>query len=219
MLRGMNDDWRLRIELEDEGHLAGLVKHLDAQELEDELSDSFGDLVILSREGRVIFAYTETRAQAEAVRARVTALDEEHSWAASTELGHWHPEAESWEEPDVPLPESDAARAAEHAEAIAAERERLAATGEPEYEVRVELDSHRDAARLAERLRAEGLAVVRRWKYLVVGAADEDAARELAQQLELQAPDGSEVTAEVSGQVAWAERPANPFAIFGGLGG
>ncbi|HEX5713516.1 MAG TPA: hypothetical protein VFX85_09410 [Solirubrobacterales bacterium] len=215
----MNDDWRLRIELEDEGHLAGLVKHLDAQELEDELSDSFGDLVILSREGRVIFAYTETRAQAEAVRARVAALDEEHSWAASTELCHWHPVAESWEEPDVPLPESDAARAAEHAEAIAAERARLAETGEPEYEVRVELDSHRDAARLAGRLQAEGLPVVRRWKYLVVGAADEDEARELAQRLELQAPDGSEVTAEVSGQVAWAERPANPFAIFGGLGG
>lgn len=219
MLREMNDDWRLQIELEDEGHLAGMVKRLDAQELEDELSDSFGDQVILSREGRVLFAYTETRVQAEAVRARVLALDEEHSWAARTELRHWHPAAESWEEPDRPLPESDAAAAAEHAEAIAAERERLAATGEPEYEVRVELPSHGDAARLAERLRAEGLPAVRRWKYLVVGAADEDAAKELAQQLELQAPDGSEVTAEVSGQVAWAERPASPFAIFGGLGG
>jgi hypothetical protein len=218
MLSGMNDDWRLQIELEDEGHLAGLVKRLDAQELEDELGDAFGERVILSRDGRLIFAYTETRRQAEAVAARVAALDEEHSWAARTELRHWHPVAERWEEPDLPLPEGDAAVAAEHAEAIAAERERLAETGEPEYEVRVELSSHGEAARLAERLQAEGLPTVRRWKYLVVGAADEDAAKELAQRLQMQAP-GSEVTAEVSGQVAWSERPANPFAIFGGLGG
>lgn len=219
MLSGVNDDWRLRIEVEDEGHLAGLVKRLDAQELEDELSEAFGDQVILSREGRRIFAYTATRKQAEAVQVRVAKLDEEHSWAARTELRHWHPVAESWEEPDVPLPDDDAAAAAEHAEAMAAERERLQETGEPEYEVRVELPSHGDAARQAERLRAEGLPAVRRWKYLVVGAADEDEAKELAQRLELEAPDGSAVTAEVSGQVAWSERPASPFAIFGGLGG
>lgn len=75
------------------------------------------------------------------------------------------------------------------------------------------------AARLADRLQAEDLRVVRRWKYIVIGAADEDEAKELAQRLELQAPSGSEVSAEASGPVAWAERPSNPFAIFGGLGG
>jgi hypothetical protein len=215
----MNDEWRLQIDVKDEGHLASMVKRLDAQELEDALSDAFAERVILSREGPRIFAYTETREHAEAVHDRVVTLDREHSWAAATELRHWHPVAENWEEPDVPLPESDAAVAAEHAEAIATERERLAETGEPEYEVRVELPSHDDAARLADRLRAEGLPAVRRWKYLVVGAADEDEAKELAQRLELQAPSGSEVSAEASGQVAWAERPSSPFAIFGGLGG
>ena len=60
---------------------------------------------------------------------------------------------------------------------------------------------------------------MRRWKYLVVGAADEDSAKALAARLEAEAPAGSKVTAEGSGKVAWAERPANPFAIFGGLGG
>jgi hypothetical protein len=215
----MNDEWRLQIDVDDEGHLVSLVERLDAQELEDDLSDAFADRVILSREGGRIFAYTETRSHAEAVHDRVAKLDEEHDWSVSTELRHWHPVAESWEEPDVPLPESDAAAAAEHAEVIAAERERLAETGEPEYEVRVELPSHGEAARFAERLQAEGLPAVRRWKYLVVGAADEDEAKELAQRLELQAPSGSEVSAEASGQVAWAERPSNPFAVFGGLGG
>jgi hypothetical protein len=219
MLSGMNDEWRLQIEVADEGHIASVVRRLDTQELEDELSDAFADRVILSREGARIYAYTETREQAEAVQERVVKLDREHSWAASTELRHWHPVAESWEEPEVPLPESDAAVAAEHAEVIAAEREHLEKTGEPEYEVRVELPSHADAARLADLLKAEGLPAVRRWKYLVVGAADEDEAKELAQRLQLQAPSGSEVSAEASGQVTWAERPANPYAIFGGLGG
>jgi len=215
----MNDEWRLQIDVDDEGHLASLVERLDAQELEDALSDAFADRVILSREGGRIFAYTETREHAEAVRDRVAKLDEDNGWSVAMELRHWHPVAESWEEADLPLPEDDAAAAAEHAEAIASERRRLEETGEPEFEVRVELPSHGDAARLAERLQAEGLPAVRRWKYLVVGAADEDEAKELVQRLELQAPAGSEVSTEASGQVAWAERSSNPFAIFGGLGG
>ena len=68
-------------------------------------------------------------------------------------------------------------------------------------------------------LRAEGLPAVRRWKYLVVGATDEDSAKALATRLEGEAPAGSKVTVEGSGQVAYDERPANPFAMFGGLGG
>ncbi len=95
----------------------------------------------------------------------------------------------------------------------------MAESGEPEFEVRVDLPSHREAVRFAEHLRAEGLPAVRRWKYLVVGATDEDGARALATRLESEAPSGSEVVVEGSGQVAYAERPANPFAVFGGLGG
>jgi hypothetical protein len=59
---------------------------------------------------------------------------------------------------------------------------------------------------------------VRRWKYLVVGAADEDAAQQFAARFREEAPVGSKISVEGSGEVAWAERPANPFAIFGGLG-
>jgi hypothetical protein len=196
-----------------------LVERLDAQELEDELSDAFHDRVVLSRDGGRIFAYAGTREQAEAVRERVARIDEEQSWSAATELRHWHQLAERWEEPGVPLPGDDASKVAEHQELIAAERRQLQESGEPEFEVRVELPSHRDAARFAEQLRAEGLPAVRRWKYLVVGARDEDEAKALAARLEAEAPEGSEAIAEASGQVAWAERPPNPFAIFGGLGG
>jgi hypothetical protein len=215
----MNDEWRLQIDIQDTGHVASLVERLDAQELEDELSAAFHDRVILSRDEDRVFAYAATREQAEAVRDLVVRLDGEHGWTAATELRHWHPLAERWEDPDLPLPEGDAAKAAEHRELIAAERRELETTGEPEFEVRVELSSHREAARFAEALRAEGLPAVRRWKYLVVGAADEDSAKALAARIEGEAPGDSEVTVEGSGQVAWAARPANPFAVFGGLGG
>lgn len=215
----MNDEWRLQIDVQGERDAGSLTERLNAAELEHELSEAFHDRMIVSGEGPRVFIYAGTREQAEQARDLIGKLAQAHSWDLVTALTHWHPEAEAWEDPDLPLPESDAARVAEHAELVAAERQQLAATGEPEFEVRVDLPSHREAVHFAEQLRAEGLPAVRRWKYLVVGAADEDAARALATRLEGEAPAGSKVTVEGSGQIAYAERPANPFAVFGGLGG
>jgi len=215
----MNDEWRLQIDARDESQAGSLVEKLDPRELEHELSDAFHDLAIVSRDGSRIFVYTEARKQAESARDLIGRLAGEHGWAVDTDLRHWHPAAEEWEDPELPLPESDAARVAEHGELIAAERKQLEESGAPEFEVRVDLPSHAEARRFAELLGAEGLPAVRRWKYLVVGATDEDAARALATRIEGEAPAGSKVTVEGSGRVAYAERPANPFAIFGGLGG
>lgn len=215
----MNDEWRLRIDVQGERDAGSLTERLAAAELEHELSEAFHDRLIVSGDGPRVFVYAGTREQADRARDLIAKLAEAHSWDLAVGLTHWHPEAEAWEDPDLPLPESDAARVAEHEELIAAERERLVETGEPEFEVRVDLPSHREAVRFAERLRGEGLPAVRRWKYLVVGATDEDSARALATRLEGEVPTGSKVVVEGSGQVAYAERPANPFAVFGGLGG
>ncbi len=215
----MNDEWRLQIDVREPGHARSLTERLGAAELQHELSESFQDRLIVSGEGSRLFVYAGTREQAEQARAVIERLDSENEWDVTAQLAHWHPEAERWEDPDLPLPEGDAARLAEHQELIAAEREEAEERGEPEFEVRVDLPSHGEAARFAELLRAEGLPAVRRWKYLVVGAADEDSAKALAERLRTEAPGGSEVTVEGSGQVAWAERPSNPFAVFGGLGG
>jgi hypothetical protein len=215
----MNDEWRLQIDVQQTGDAGSLAERLDAAELEHELSEAFHDRLIVSGEGKRVFVYAGTRDQAEQARELIAKLAGVHGWSAESALTHWHPEAEQWEDPDLPLPEGDAARVAEHEQLIASEREEMAERGEPEFEVRVDLPSHGDAKRFAELLRAEGLPAVRRWKYLVVGAADEDSARELAKRLETEAPAGSKILVEGSGQVAYAERPANPFAVFGGLGG
>ena len=67
--------------------------------------------------------------------------------------------------------------------------------------------SHAEAVELAEQLEAEGIPVTRRWKHLLVGAADEDDANELAERLRAEAPQGAELTVEPSGEMAWEAAP------------
>jgi hypothetical protein len=117
------------------------------------------------------------------------------------------------------MPEDEASRRAEHEQLIAAERRRTEESGHPQYEVRVDFPSRREAAAVDGKLRAEGLPSLHRGRYLLVGASDEDVAGELAKLLEEEVPAESTVTVEGTWQAAYGERPPNPFAIFGGLGG
>jgi hypothetical protein len=56
-------------------------------------------------------------------------------------------------------------------------------------------------------------------RFLLVGTTDEDSAKALAERIRNEAPSGSEVRAEGTWKAAYDERPPNPFAILGGLGG
>jgi hypothetical protein len=84
--------------------------------------------------------------------------------------------------------------------------------------VRVELANHEDTVALADRLEAEGNAVVRRYTFLLVGALNEDDARALAERLERDAPEGARIDVEAGGGLVWEVAPENPFVVFGGLG-
>ena len=214
----MNDDWRLQIDVHEEGHAEALTERLDAARLQHDLSDAFHDRVIVSRDGARVFLYAGTRDQAERGREAVEGEARQQGWTVAVDLRHWHPSAEEWEDPDKPLPEDDAARMAEHEALMAREREETARTGHPEFEVRVDLPSRHDAARFSERLREEGLPAVHRWKFLLVGATDEDNAKALAERIRAEAPAGSRVVVEGTWAKAYAERPRNPFAVLGGLG-
>ncbi len=76
--------------------------------------------------------------------------------------------------------------------------------------MRVECGSRREAHELAGRLEAEGYEPERRFHYLIVGAASREDAEALAQRLHGEVEAGGEVVLEAE--------PANPFAVFGGLG-
>jgi hypothetical protein len=215
----MNDDWRVEIVAADPGQALLLVEGLGGGSPGHTLGTAFHDKVIVSRDDNVVFLYAETREQAEAARDAATKMATESGWEMEFSFGHWHPEAQKWEGPEVPLPDSDASRLAAHKELVATERKEVEAGATPQWEVRVDLPSHGDASRFEDRLRAEGVPSVRRWKYLVVGAADEDSAQEWATRLREEAPQGSKVTVEGNAEAVYEERPPNPYAIFGGLGG
>ena len=213
----MNDDWRLTIDLKEGGIAHRMTEQMSAEHLEHDLEDSFGDRVIVSRDGAEIFAYTGTREQAEGVEMMLTKLAGENDWQIDSKLEHWHPEEEIWEDPDSVVPTTAEGREAEHEKLIEQERAE-AQSGHPEWEVRIELPSHRETVRFADRLKSEGLESVHRWKYVLVGALDEDNANELAERLRAEVPEGSTVAVEGTWSAALAERPPNPYAVLGGLG-
>jgi len=213
----MNDDWRIRVDLVEESVSDALHDRLDAAELEHDLSRNFDDRVIVSRNGTSIFLYAGDREQAEKARTLVEQLAQKEQEEVNVTFTRWHPEAEEWRPADEPLPGGGGATAVEHAARVARERQETAESGYPEYEVRVDLPSHREAKELVERLSAEGLRSVHRWKYVLLGTADEDSANELAERVRAEVPPGSKVAVEGTWREAYAERSRSPFAFLGGL--
>ncbi len=216
----MGDDWRLQIGLFEQGRAHTLTEHLSAGKLGDDLEEEFGERLVVSADPPNVFVYAGSRAQAETAEATIRKVAAEHDWDIEIQLKHWHPTAEDWEDPDKPLPTTDAERLAEHQALLAQEREDSDIRGYPEYEVRIECRSHHDTVKLDKQLHDEGFPTVRRWKYLLVGADDEDSANALAERLRGEAPQGSTVTAEASLRQTYDDEPTRgSFAIFGGLGG
>ena len=67
--------------------------------------------------------------------------------------------------------------------------------------------------------RAEGISpLVRRWKYILIGAETDDQARALAERIRAEAPPGAEVKAEPSAAIGWELTGKNWFGTFGGFG-
>jgi hypothetical protein len=192
------DDWRIRIELEEEQargflHRLGFDMSTRARALADELAL---DRLAVSHDADTVFVYAATAAEAEQARTIVeTELDEAGLAPREVCLEHWLDEEDRWDsEPDQPDVE-----------------EELLAKGYAPWEVRVECDSHERADELADQLEAEGYDVSRRWTYLIVGTRTREEAETLAQRVH------GEV--EAGGELVWEVMPRNPFAVFGGLGG
>jgi hypothetical protein len=192
------DDWRIRIDLEEEEHASGLLEQLggdlgsEARELAQDLESR---RLAVSRDGGTVFVYAATRAEAEHAHAVVEAeLRARGIEARTSRVEHWLDEQDRWD--DEPPGETW-------------EEEELE-RGYAPWEVRVECASRHEARELAERLEAEGYQPERRFQYLIVGTATREDADALAARLHGEVEAGGEVVLEAE--------PANPFAIFGGLG-
>jgi hypothetical protein len=192
------DDWRIRIDLDDEN--AGGLLELLRLELNAEAADLAKELearrLAVSHDDGVVFVYASSQREAEQAQAVVGAvLREQGVEAEANTIEHWLEDEERW----------DSEPAGEDAE------EELLERGSAPWEVRIPARSHAEARELADRLEAEGYGVERRWSYVIAGTATREDADDLAARLH------GEV--EPGGELVWETLPGNPFAVFGGLGG
>jgi hypothetical protein len=193
-----NDDWRIRIEVEEEERASGFLERLtgnlgsEARELATNLASH---RLAVSRDGETVFVYAATRGAAEQAHAVVEAELRAHGIEARTsQIEHWLDEEDRWdgEPPGETWEEEELDR------------------GFAPWEVRVDCASHQEARELAQQLEAEGYKPERRFQYLIVGTASREDADSLAARLHGEVEPGGELVYEVE--------PANPFAIFGGMG-
>jgi hypothetical protein len=213
----MADDWRVTVELPGEDEARALAHWLHELHVEDAELTRLGDRVAVSRDDAVVFLYADREEPAREV-ARMVQAHLGDPGAGTVELTRWHPVEQVWENAEVPLPQTEEEREAEHRRLQEREAAESRASGYAEWEVRVELPDHDATVSLADRLEAEGIPVTRRFTFLLVGASNEDEAHELAERLKGEAPEGAKIEVEPSGQMAWEVAPGNPFAVFGGLG-
>jgi hypothetical protein len=193
------DDWRVRIELEEERHATDFLARLgldlgsEARELAKELEDH---RLAVSNDSDTVFVYAATRDAARKAKGIVEAeLRERSLHASEVRIEHWLHEEDRWDD-EAPGPDIE---------------EELLEEGYAPWEVRIERESVDEARKLADQLEKEGYGVVRRAHYVIAGTATKEDAEALAARLHGEVEPGGELVYQVT--------PQNPFAIFGGLGG
>jgi len=216
----MADDFRIVVEFGEEEHGFHFGRRLGERQFEGEVRREVGEGVLVTRDGPHVFLYASTQKQAEAVEKIVRhVLSEDALSADVSPIMRWHPTEEGWEDASKPLPQTGEEAQAEHERWEAEQSEEAKDLGYAEWEVRVDLASHRDAVAFAERLEAEGITpIVRRWKYVLIGTATDDDAKALAERLQTEVPPGAQVRAEPSATIEWETASASPFSLFGGFG-
>jgi hypothetical protein len=202
-----SDDWRVTISVSGQAQDAQAQPSFSLDEVEEDIRRQVGRGIAVGAGDTQIFLYADTEAAARNSERIASDVLTQHGIATESALHRWHPIEEQWETPDVAMPQTEAERQTEHQRLEDTETAESEAAGLALWQVRVELGSHHQAVTLARTLEAEGRAVTRRWKFLVVGANNQDQAVEVAEQIRREAPPGATVIAEETG-VGW------PFAQF-----
>ena len=219
----------MTVSLPAEEHSGRLVASLAEAEVEQDARAALGERVVVGGgdDPGVVFLYTGTREAAREAERVVRGIVTEHGVEAGYAIHRWHLEEERWEPDDVTLPTTEAQHDAEHERLEEDEIQESEQLGEALWEVRIEFDSHRDAVEMADRIESESdellagytISVVRHWRYLLIGADNEDQAHEIAEQIRGQLPAGAELKVEPSGALVWQSMKTSPFAVLGGLSG
>ena len=181
-------DWRVTISLSGQADIEQARQSFSEQEVEQDVRRRLGHNIVVGAGDSEIFLYAGTELAArEAERAAREVLGQ-LGIEAEFAVHRWHPIEEEWRSPDVAMPQTEAEREAEHQRLEEAEASESRAAGTALWQARAELPSHREAVALSGKLQGEGYAVVRRWKFLIVGANSDDEARALAEHIRQEAP-------------------------------
>ncbi len=203
-----DNDWRVTVRMHEGGQVSRAAAHLSAHQVEDEVHRKLGGKVMVGADGgSELFLYTATYDAAVAARQSVADILSGHGLSANCTIERWHPIEEEWEPADVALPATAAQIEKERKRLDAEETGESLALGIALFEIRVQLPTHRDSVALAARLKTEGYSVVRRWRFLVVGANNADQAEEFAARIRQEVPAGAVASIEEVG-------PSRPYTVF-----
>jgi hypothetical protein len=111
-----DDEFRVEVSLEEEGHGLSLGERLRSLDLDDEARERLSSRVIVTRDGPHLFLYANTRESAAEAERVVRELLADEDLSGSVRATRWHPVAEEWKDADEPLPETPEAVEAERRE-------------------------------------------------------------------------------------------------------
>ena len=123
------DDWRVSISFADRLQAARAKVLFPQYKVADYARRRLGASIAVDAGGAQVFFYagSETAArEAERIAREVLAG---HHFQAELAIDRWHPAEQAWEDPDDPMPRTDAERRAEHERLMAGETAESSAAG------------------------------------------------------------------------------------------
>jgi hypothetical protein len=96
--RAMSDEWRVEVELSEEGHGMTLGDRLRSVDLDDAAKERLGGRLIVTREGARMFIYTGSEEAAREAERVVSELTTAEGLDAKTQVTHWDPGDHEWED-------------------------------------------------------------------------------------------------------------------------
>ena len=94
----MAEEWRVEVELGEEGHGLSLGERLRSLDLDDEARERLGGDVIVTRDGSRIFLYTSSQEAANEAVGVVERLLESEGIEGEVSVTRWDPGDHAWED-------------------------------------------------------------------------------------------------------------------------
>jgi hypothetical protein len=193
----VEEEYRVEVELDDDEHGYSLGERLRAFDPDDEVRQRLRPNVMVTRDGSRLFLYAASEPQAREAERIVQDLIDAPRLSAEIAVTRWHPIEEAWKDASIPLPATAEEEQAEYEAREEAEAEEARLEGRFDWEVVVRLAGRDEAVELAERLEAERIPAIRRWRYVVAGVLTEEDALELANRLRSELPEDADVRVDV----------------------